>query len=46
MKKKMTSSRGDALQKLDHPHTHMSRWPDANAGSRGLLSQLSMRAED
>jgi hypothetical protein len=25
MKKKMTSSRGDALQKLDHPHTHMSR---------------------
>jgi hypothetical protein len=25
MKKKMASSRGDALQKLDHPHTHMSR---------------------
>jgi hypothetical protein len=26
--------------------THPSRYPDANAGSEGLLSQSSVRAED
>jgi hypothetical protein len=26
--------------------THLRRCPDANAGSGGLLSQLSVRAED
>jgi hypothetical protein len=37
MKKKTASSHEDAPQKPDHLHTP-ERCPDANGGSRGLLS--------
>jgi hypothetical protein len=44
-KKRMASSREDTPKNLI-VRTHPSRCPDANAGSGGLLSKNSVRAED
>jgi hypothetical protein len=43
--RKLASSCGDALQKLDRSHTRAGV-ADADGDFRGLLSQLSVRAED
>ena len=44
-KKRTTSNRGDAPQKIDR-RTHLSRCPDVNGGFGGLLSQSSVHTED